>query len=399
MYSLSVAVLVLAAAPTTLEQALTLGPDGNAELRVSRSEVEVARASVPLAHDWEMPKLRLQFNDAQAVPSGSFTWFTGISWRPPNPWEWSNGASQAELKVRQAELDLAAQTWRVVRDVRLGWLDVSGAAAHEALARRSTELRGKLRAVMQRRMERGGSTQVEVNLAQLAETDARQDVARWEANRLKATASVAWLVGQPVAPIPLTLPDTPPELPSLATLLDRLERHPHLESLRLRVEAGRAGERLVGAKRLPWPELQLRLRQKTGETPVQNDLQVGLTIPLGITPAPQVDVARAQVVRAQAQYDAEHAQQSAELEILMARAQGLTERWRSFESEYRATMTSHLALQARVLADDSLDPTLLMTADRQAIELEHKRLDVQVDLAKVLVELEGTAGPARPTSD
>ena len=281
-----------------------------------------------------------------------------------------------------------------MRDVRLGWLDVSGAAAHEALARRSTELRGKLRAVMQRRMERGGSTQVEVNLAQLAETDARQDVARWEANGLKATASVAWLVGQPVAPIPLTLPDTPPQLPSLATLLDRLERHPHLESLRLRVEAGRAGERLAGAKRLPWPELQVRLRQKTGETPVQNDLQVGPTIPLGITPAPQVDVARAQVVRAQAQYDAEHAQRSAELEILMARAQGLTERWRSFESEYRATMTSHLALQARVLADDSLDPTLLMTADRQAIELEHKRLDVQIDLAKVLVELEGTAGPA-----
>lgn len=78
----------------------------------------------------------------------------------------------------------------------------------------------------------------------------------------------------------------------------------------------------------------------------------------------------------------------------MARAQGLTERWRSFESEYRATMTSHVALQTRVLGDDSLDPTLLMTADRQAIELEHKRLDVQVDLAKVLVELEGTAGPA-----
>lgn len=58
-------------------------------------------------------------------------------------------------------------------------------------------------------------------------------------------------------------------------------------------------------------------------------------------------------------------------------------------------MTSHLALQARVLADDSLDPTLLMTADRQAIELEHKRLDC-ADRPRegALVELEGTAGPA-----
>lgn len=392
--SLVLLVLLAGGAPTTLDEALALVAENNAELRVARSEVEVSRASVPLAHDWEMPKLRVQFNDAQAVPSGAFTWFSGISWRPPNPWEWSNGATQAQLKVRQSELELAAQHWRVLRDVRLAWVDVSGAAAHEALARRAMELRGQLRGVMLRRLERGGATQVEVNLAQLAETDARQDVARWESNRLKASASVAWLVGLPVTPVPLPLPETRPTLPSLASLLERLEQHPRLEALRVRVDAGRAGERLVGAKRLPWPEVQVRLRQQYGDTPIQNDLQVGLTVPLAITPAPQLDVARAQVMRAQAQYDAEHAQLSAELEILTARAEGLLERWQSFESDYRATLTSHQALQARVLADDSLDPTLLMTADRQAIELEHKRLDVMLDLARVVVELEATAGPS-----
>jgi outer membrane protein TolC len=393
MFSFSALAVVLMGGPTSLEQAMAMAPEGNAQLRVARSDVEVARAAVPLAHDWEMPKLRIQFNDIEAVPTGRFTWFTGVSWRPPNPWEWSNGASQAEFKVRQSEFEFAADTWRVLTELRLAWMDLSGAAAHEALARRTTELRGKLREVLKRRMDRGGATQIELNLAQLAETDARQDVARWEASRFKATASVAWLVGQAVRPVPLELPDTMPVLPLLSGLLERLENHPRLLSLKARVEAARAGERLAAARRIPWPEVQLRFRQRTSEIPLENDLQVGLTVPLAITPAPQIAVAQATIVRAQAQYDAEHAQRSAELEILIARAQGLVERWRSFEAEYRATMASHRALQTRILGDDSLDPTLLIAADRQAIELEHKRLDVLVDLAKVLIEVEGVAGP------
>ncbi|MBE2250124.1 MAG: TolC family protein, partial [Myxococcus sp.] len=360
--SLLLLVLMAGGAPTTLEEALALVAQNNVELRVARSEVEVARASVSLAHDWEMPELRVQFNDAQEVPTGAFTWYTGVSWRPPNPWVWTNGGAQAGLKVRQAELELAAQHWRVLRDVRLAWLDLSGAAAHAALARRAMGLRGQLLAVMRRRLERGGATQVEVNLAQLAETEARQDVARFEGNGLKASAAVAWLVGAAVTPIPSPMPETRPTLPSLASLAslrDRLEQHPSLEALRVRVDAGRAAVRLEGARRLPWPEVQLRLRQQLAETPIRNDVQLGLTVPLAITPAPKIDVAQAQVVRAQAQYDAEHAQRSAELEILTARAEGLLERWESFELDYRATLTSHQVLQARVLADDSLDPTLL----------------------------------------
>jgi hypothetical protein len=51
-----------------------------------------------------------------------------------------------------------------------------------------------------------------------------------------------------------------------------------------------------------------------------------------------------------------------------------------------------------VLNEGSLDPTLVLTADRQAIELEHKRLEVQLDLARALVELEAVAGPVAETT-
>jgi outer membrane protein TolC len=352
----------------------------------------VARASVPLAHDWEMPKLRLQLNDVQNVPTGAFRWYAGLSWRPPNPWVWRNGSDAAEYQVVELRAELAAKSWRVMKELRLAWLDLSGAVAHEDLAKSTLEVRQKLLVVLRKRLERGGGTQVELNLAQLGETDALQELMRWQGAELKATQAVAYLVGKPVLPIASTLASTPPELPSLEALEARLEKHPALEALRAKVERAHAKEKNEGAKRLPWPELQARFRQETGTTP-QNDFQFGVTVPLGVTPAPELDVARATALRNQAQLDAEKAQRQSELQILLARAESLKERWLSFEKDYRTTIESHRALQARVLAEGTLDPTLLMTADRQAIDLEHKRLEVQLDLARALVELDAIAGP------
>ncbi len=385
---------LLAAAPeVSLDQALELALEHNAELKVSRAEVEVEQASVPLAHDWEMPKLRLQVNNLEELPTDNFTWYAGLAWRPPNPWEWKHGGDAAEARLVQARCELAANSWRVVKEVRLAWLDVSGAAAHELLAKDAVASRGKLLTVLRRRLEQGGGTQVELNFAQLGETDARQDLLRWQGARLKATQSVAWLVGQAVTPIPSTLPGTPPALPELSALEKRLDGQPRLETLRAKVRVSEALVLNAGAKRLPWPEVQVRYGQRRGSTPVNNDLQLALTVPLGITPAPQLAVARAITVRAQAQLGAEKAQLSAELQILLSRAEGLRSRWLVFEQEYRTALESHRALQTRVLAEGSLDPTLLLAADRLAIELEHKRLEVQLDLARTLVELDAVAGP------
>ncbi|MBL8915320.1 MAG: TolC family protein [Archangium sp.] len=398
MCSSSVLVLfALAAAPSevTLDDALKLALDGNAQLKVLRLEVEVARSSVPLAHDWEMPKFRVQFNDVQDIPTGQFRWYAGLQWRPPNPWEWKNGTDSAEAKLLQSRLELADLSWRIVRDVRLAWLDVSGAAAHEKLARDTVEVRRKLLTVLKKRLEQGQGTQIDLNLAQLGETDARQEQLRWQNAGLKAAQSVAYLVGQPVNPLPSVLGDEPPALPNMSELEARLEKHPKLEAIRAKVIASEANEKNLAAKRLPWPEVQVRLRQnaEVAPAPYTHDFQLGLTVPLAVTPAPQLDVARALTVRNRAQLDAELAQMKSELQILAARAEGLRDRWRTFEADYKTTIASHRQLQARVLSEGSLDPTLLLTADRQAIDLEHKRLEVQLDLARALVELEAVAGP------
>ena len=390
----SLVLLLFAAAPeVTLDQAITRALEHNAELRVTRAQVEVQHASIPLAHDWEMPKLRAQINDVENLPTGTFTWASGLSWQPPNPWVWKNGSEAADGRYVQARFELAASTWKVLKDLRLAWLDVSGAAAHERLAKEAVASRGKLLAVLRRRLEQGGGTQVEVNLAQLGETDARQDLLRWQGAGLKAAQSVAYLVGQAVTPLPSELPLEPPALPEMTALTTRLENQPHLEALRTRVQVTEAELRNETSKRLPWPELSVRFRQRRSGTPPDNAVQVGFGIPLGITPAPQLEVARAVTVRAQAQLDAERAQLLAEAQILYSRAEGLRQRWLAFEVDYRATLESHRALQTRVMAEGTLDPTVLLAADRLAIDLEHKRLEVQLDLARTLVELEGLAGP------
>lgn len=222
----------------------------------------------------------------------------------------------------QARYELAASSWRVLKEVRLAWLDVTGAAAHEKLSQEALRSREKLLWVLKRRLDQGGGTQIEVNMALLGVTDARQEILRWQFSRLKAARSVAWLVGQPVSPIPSALPAAPPPLPSMDALEKRLEAQSRLEALRTKVQVTQALERNAGAKRLPWPEFQVRFRQRR-ETPVNNDVQVGITVPLGITSAPQLDVARALTVRALAQLEAERAQLQAELHILFSRAEGL----------------------------------------------------------------------------
>lgn len=392
MFSSSLALIILAAAPEeiTLERALESALINNAELKVSRAEVEVARAQVPLAHDWEMPKLRVQFNDVQNTPTGQFVWYAGISWKPPNPWEWKHGDLAAQASLQEARCDLAAKSWRVVQELRLAWLDASGAAAHEKLARDTVAVRHQMVELLQKRLAQGGGTQVELNVAQLGETDARQEQLRWQTAGLKAAQSVAWLVGTPVTPVAGPIPEV--TLPARETLESRLAHHPVLEGIRFKVSAARSKEQTIAATRLPWPELQTRFRQKTGTT-ADNDFQVGLTVPLGVTPAPKLEVARAVIARNEAQLAAEEAQRRSELEVLRVRAEGLQERLISFEKEFRQALASHRELQKRVLAEGTLDPALLLTADRQAIELEHKRLEVQLDLARTIVELELTAGP------
>ena len=245
---LSLLTAPLASPEVTLDEALALALEHNTELKVTRAEVEVAQASIPLAHDWNMPSLRAQVSDVTDLPTGLFTWNAGLSWRPPNPWEWKNGTDAAEAKVVQSRFELAASSWKVLMNVRLAWLDVSGAAAHEHLAKDAVESRGRLLWVLRRRLEQGGGTQVEVNLAQLGETDARQELLRWQGAGLKAAQSVAWLVGQSVTPIPSPLSDVPPVLPDVAVLEKRLERQPRLEALRAKVQVTQAEQRNNSAR-------------------------------------------------------------------------------------------------------------------------------------------------------
>lgn len=380
-----------ATAPVTLEEAMALALTENAELKVSRRQVTVAEASIPVAHDWEMPKLGVQANRLTAA-EGAFIGRVGLTWRPPNPWVWKNGSDAAQARVLEARCALADQSWKVMGNLRLAWLDVSGGAAHEALARQTIAVRQRLLDVLHRRMKQGQGTQVELNLAKLGETAALQESLRWQSARLRAHQAVAFLVGLPVLPLAESLPEDPPQIPAFAELEARLEKHPAIEALRARVQAASATEKSLAAGRLPWPELQVQFRQRFGAAPTE-DVQLGVSLPLGITPAPQLGVARTQTARAQSQLEAERAQRLAQLHILTAGAEGLRERWVAFQQDFRETLASHRALQERVMTDGSLDPTVLMAADRQAIELEHKRLEVQIDLARALVDLEITAGP------
>lgn len=384
--------LTLLLATTPLDEALSLALENNASLKVARAEINVAEASVPLFHDWEMPRLRGQLSDAQDVGSGTFTWVVRLSWAPPNPWQWKHGTDVGEAEVMGRRAALADASWSLLKDLRLAWLDLSGADAHGSLARETLEVRRQLLTVLRKRLERGAGTQVELNLAQLGEQDAKQDEQRYLSAGLRATQSIVWLVGVPLEPQPTALPGEPPTVPDLASLEARLDKHPALEALRARVREAEAKVKNEQARRLPWPEVLVGLRQKASTTP-DNNLQLAITVPLGITPAPEVDVARAVVARNRSQLEAETNQRKAELRILIQRAEGLRTRWLSFESDYRATIESHRALRAQLLAEGTLDPTLMLTAERQALDLEHKRLDIQLDLARALVELDTVAGP------
>jgi len=56
-------------------------------------------------------------------------------------------------------------------------------------------------------------------------------------------------------------------------------------------------------------------RSATVPCDVNHDVQFGLIVPLRITPAPQLDVARAQATRNQTQLDAQRAQMKSELQF------------------------------------------------------------------------------------
>jgi cobalt-zinc-cadmium efflux system outer membrane protein len=325
-----------AAETLTLERALELAERNNPRLAVAVAQTEAARSAILTARAYPNPETvfdagrqrarELDVRDGNVFILGLAQPIDLPSVREPRIRAAESGlegsrfalqesrlALRAAVKLayyevvrRQAEVDLAAETQRLLEDIRRRIavrVDV-GEAPRLELTRADAEARGAANATTS---------------ARLRVTEAR--------------AQLLALIGLPATGMGAVIGtlEPPPPLPPLETLRgDMLERYPSLAQAR--AEVGRAQARLETERALRTP--QPTLRAGVGQSPDENQFLVGLSVPIPIwnQRQGQIGEAQAQLTQANALAESRRIELITALNGAFARHEVATQQIQAFES-------------------------------------------------------------------
>jgi cobalt-zinc-cadmium efflux system outer membrane protein len=284
----------------TLERALELAERNNPRLAIAAAQTEGARAAILTARAYPNPETvvdagrqRARQDDAR---SGN-VFLLGLAQPLDLP-------SVREPRIRAAEAGLEGSRFALQESrlalraaVKLAFYEVLRRKAEADLAAETQRLLEDIRRRIAVRVDVGEAPRLELTRADAEARSAANATASARLRVTEARAQLLALIGLPatgMGEVAGTL-DPPPPLPPLETLRgDVLERYPALAQSRAEIERARARLETERALRTPQPTLRAGVNQD----PDQNQFVVGLSIPI-----PVWNQRQGQIGEAQAQLD------------------------------------------------------------------------------------------------
>jgi cobalt-zinc-cadmium efflux system outer membrane protein len=284
----------------TLERALELAERNNPRLAIAAAQTEGARAAILTARAYPNPETvvdagrqRARQDDAR---SGN-VFLLGLAQPLDLP-------SVREPRIRAAEAGLEGSRFALQESrlalraaVKLAFYEVLRRKAEVDLAAETQRLLEDIRRRIAVRVEVGEAPRLELTRADAEARSAANATASARLRVTEARAQLLALIGLPatgMGEVAGTLEPSPP-LPPLETLrVDVLERYPSLAQSRAEIERARARLETERALRTPQPTLRAGVNQD----PDQNQFVVGLSIPI-----PVWNQRQGQIGEAQAQLD------------------------------------------------------------------------------------------------
>ncbi|HHJ15705.1 MAG TPA: TolC family protein [Gammaproteobacteria bacterium] len=256
---------------------------------LERAEAEARASSQPLYN----PEIEVEYEDATDI-----TKTVGLA----QTFDWAgkrrarDTVSKDSIRAAQAALAGARQDLLGELLSELGSTITNGQAAQ--LAQRRVDLLNDFLRLAERRYKAGDVGRTDVDLARLAVSEARMQLASASAEATAADARLVALVQPPAGGWP-TLPALPENLPAF-NADDLLGQHPLLRQSEAEATAARASIAIAQRERRPDPTIGIRGGKEDDDTL----LGVTVSIPLFVrnTFRAELDAANADAIRAEQSY-------------------------------------------------------------------------------------------------
>lgn len=267
------------AGPLTLQTALALALNMNAEVSAARQELSAVEASILQAGARPNPSLGIQRQDTQRETSE-----TTIQLSQPLEMGGKRAArvQAAERSRDAASADLAAKQAEVRTAVISAFFDVLATQERVRLAQESAELANRATTVAAKRVIAGKVSPVEETRARVAETGVRLELVQAKSELISTRTRLAASWGNPMPRFARAEGDLQalPELPDLSSLSSGLSSAPTMARARSEVDRRQAVTRVEQSRRVP--DVTVSLGVNRNEELGRNQAIVGVSIPLPI---------------------------------------------------------------------------------------------------------------------
>ncbi len=318
--------------PLTLEKAVDMAMAANPSLRATALDIVIAAAGRRQAGLLPNPTVSYTTEGTQR---GTRTRTFELSQLVE-----LGGKRRARMELAERDSRLAIAAASVARaelraDVTAAYFNALGVQERGRLAQTSLDIASKARAAAEKRVAAGRVSPVELSRAKVAESSARLDLAQAEGELLIAHGLLTAYWGQ-AQPGTLALVEPADELaaiPTLEVLRTRLAGSPQLQRARLQVEREEAQVSVDRAQRMP--DVTLVVGRQKDEEMGRTQTVLGVSVPLPLFNRNQGNL-RASLARAdkaRAESDAQQLRLDQTLTSTYQRAQLAREQVRTMRQE------------------------------------------------------------------
>jgi len=355
--------------------------ESNPRVQAARAALEASSANRDAAsRPLYNPELSLDLENA-----ASDTRSIGIS----QTLDWG-GKRKARTAVAEsdrlvAEAEYLAVRWKVIIDLLDGLAQHQTGLERESLAEARRALMDEFATLAKRRFEAGDLSQVELDLATLAFTDARIRKATASAALAEARQAVRSLTPRsPPAQWP-TLPDQMPVLPGRAADPQQLVMElPEVLVARRRVDAANAVVDLRRRERRPDPTIS----GAGGKEDSSTLIGINLTFPLFVRNRFRHEVTAAMAQRNQARQIYDDLMQRARARLVSAAERYELSRgaWRDWEQTGQSSLTRQTEQLQQLWQVGELSTTEYLVQLRQTLDVQESALDLRQALWRAWFE-------------
>lgn len=364
----------------------------NPDLRISRLDAGVARATHETAGLWEDP--RFGFDGAEILsPAGPFEFGATLSLTIPVSGRLAVEKARAGAAFEAGLRRIVDAEWNTRAQVRARWAAWTVARERRALADEMIEQVGRIGEITDRLEASGELTRVEARLIRAARVEARADRANAEYEAEAARLTLLGLMGlDPLSTVGLVARLPTSERSVVGENAARLIESSTLLAVR-RAEYRVAEETLRLEVRKQYPDITIGTG--LGSEGGDDRLLLGVSLPIPVLNANRAGIAEAGARRDAARAAAEttYERLKRELAIARARADAAASQREAYERELVPMLDEQAGEIERLIGLGDVNTLLLLETVTRRFDAKSRLLDLRLAEIEAAIEIERLLGP------